>query len=312
MDLRNHDISQWNHDWKAKRTTPVYGEWKFEEKEYEISVITSGEFGGTKGIQRKLTFYTYRPGIRMEAEFIKEPVCEPESILFAVPAKFEEGWECCYDTAGEMVKLDEEQLGRTCRDYQTVDTAVSIYDKSGCLTLCCPDAPMIQVGDFQFGKENEKIPRVENPLLLAWPLNNYWTTNFMANQSGRMVFAYELNFHESFSRREMFADGIRLKQPVATGLTVHTSGRKDCLIKGEGNCEILNVFPNRKGDGMLVLIKNQENSPAECVLHSPMRKMGSAAVVNSCEEVLEELSAEGDKVAFAVPARRLMLIEWKF
>lgn len=308
VELRNHDISQWNHDWKAKRTTPVSCGWEIEEEAYQVSLIVRGELCGTRGIRQKFTFYTYRPGIRMEAEFFKEAVSEPESLLFAVPTGCGKGWECSYDTAGEIVKLDEEQLGRTCRDYQTVDTAVSLYDESGCLTLCCPDAPMIQVGGFQFARENDKIERNENPLLLAWPLNNYWSTNFMANQSGRMVFSYELNFHETFRKQEMFADGIRLKQPAAVGLAVHGPSREEQILSAEGNCCVLNVYPDRKKEGMLVLVKNPEDRQEECSLNSPLRKIRFAAAVNSSEEIIRELSVEDGKVRVSLPARAMSLI----
>ena len=57
--------------------------------------------------------------IRMEISFQKEPVREPEAIYFALPLRLEAGWQCCYDTAGEIVKLDEEQLGSVCRDWVT-------------------------------------------------------------------------------------------------------------------------------------------------------------------------------------------------
>lgn len=306
--LRNHDISQWNHEWKAKRTTTEKQTFELEAKDYQVSIVTKGELGGTKGITQRITFYTYSPIIRMEAEFFKEAVYEPESLLFAVPAKLKAGWQCSYDTAGEIVKLDAEQLGKVCRDYETVDTAVSLYGEEGCLTLSCPDAPMVQVGDFQFGKENEQIERVENPLLLAWPLNNYWSTNFMANQSGSITLAYELNFHENFRKQEMLQDGVSAKYPVTAGLAVHGPFQKQTLLEADGNCFILNVFPDRKKEGILVLVKNQEDTPEMCSLTSPVRAVRSAALVTPGEDVIRELPVEEGKVTVTLPARTMKLI----
>lgn len=308
VELRNHDISQWNHDWKALRTRGESQGFEVEKKEYEISLIRKEKLDGTEGITQKITFYTYRPGIHMETSFIKKPVCDPEALYFVIPVRMPEGWECSYDTAGEIVKLDEEQLGRTCRDYQTVDSGVSLYGENGCLTLCCPDAPMIQVGDFQFAREQASVPREQDPLLLAWPMNNYWSTNFMANQSGSTVFVYELNFHESFSKEQMYADGIRLKQPVVKNVAVQGPFEENVLLKAEGSCQILNVYPDKAHEGMIALVKNQDNKPVICRLTSPTRPVTEAEVLTPAEETVKKLPVENGTVSVEVPARALMMV----
>lgn len=258
-EVNDHDKSHWNHGWKAKHTKRSGCRWSIERQEYQISIVTEGSMEGTRGIRQKITFYTYRPDIRMEASFHKEPVSSPESLMFVIPLKMSGGWQCSYDTAGEMVRLDEEQLGFSCRDYLTVDTGVSMYDKKGCVTLACPDAPMVQVGNFQFAKENRSIERKENPLLLAWPLNNYWSTNFCANQSGRMTFAYELNIHDRFSEQSMRSDGIRAKQPVTIGAAVKAVEEEKRLLEFQGKSTILSISPSKAHEGINILLKN--NTP---------------------------------------------------
>ncbi len=73
----------------------------------------------------------------MTVKFIKQPVYEPESLYFTVPLKMKEGWECSYDTAGEIVRLDEEQMGNVCRDWVTVDS--NQHTRTG--MLCKPVLP---------------------------------------------------------------------------------------------------------------------------------------------------------------------------
>ena len=307
--LRNHNISQWNHEWKPKYGRFHLSSWHVEEAEYHIAIVREGWLDGIRKMEQKIIFYTYRPQIRMEIIMEKEAVEEPESLLFAIPLKLNKGWNCRYDTAGEVVSLDEEQLGKVCRDYVTVDTAVSMYDSELCVTLACPDAPMVQVGNFNFGRERYQIPREENPLLLAWPMNNYWTTNFMANQSGTMTFSYELAIHSSYDQKEMRRDGIGAKKPVKVDALVKAEGTESQLLHCQGNSAVLGVFPSKESEGILVLLKNQRDEADTMVLSVPVWNIQNAYQVTPQERKMEELNIVDSTVQIIMPPRALKLIK---
>lgn len=307
--LRNHNISQWNHNWKAKYIGLSLDSWSIEEKEYQVSIVCEGRMDGISIIRQKIIFYTYRPQIRMEVEIDKQAVEKPESLLFVIPLNLEKGWNCTYDTAGEQICLDKEQLGNVCRDYLTVDTAVSMYDAKVCVTLSCPDAPMVQVGNFNFGREKHSIKREKNPLLLAWPLNNYWSTNFMADQNGKMKFAYELNVHDSFCAEQMRADGIQAKQPVKVNALVHAVNEEKRLLICQGESTVLDIFPANESGAMLVLLKNLSNIENTVVIQSKIWKIRAAAYVTPQETEIEKLSITEQNIFVKMLPRALKLIK---
>lgn len=307
--LRNHNISQWNHDWKAKYTGLCLDSWHIEEEEYQVAIVWEGSMDGISTIRQKIIFYTYRPQIRMEIKMDKEAVEKPESLLFVIPLNLEKGWRCTYDTAGEQVRLDGEQLGNVCRDYLTVDTAVSMYDENLCVTLSCPDAPMVQVGNFNFGREKHSIPREKNPLLLAWPLNNYWTTNFMADQNGRMQFAYEFNIHDSFCAHQMRADGVQAKKPVKVNALVHAVNEEKQLLTCQGESAVLDVFPANEPGAMLLLLKNLSDREDTVTVQSKIWRMRAAACVTPQGIELEKLPITGRDVSVKMPPRALKLMK---
>ena len=313
VNLGNHSISQWNHTWAAKREKAVCTKSEIIRESCGVTVVTDLTLDGVDDMQQRVTFYTYQRKIRMIVCFKKEPVATPESVCFALPLKMAEGWQCSYDTAGALVRLDDDQLGTVCRDYVTVDTAVSVYDGSLCATLACPDAPLVQVGGFNFGKESRHIERNENPLLIAWALNNYWDTNFCANQSGAMTFAYELNLRESFNPKTAMFDGISAQEPVKIGVSVAPVSGERALISYSGESVILHVYPEDSTGALRVLVTNPTAKPDKLILSLPEREITSASVISPSGAVLSPCAVADGAAAVTIPsgAVRLIRIEAK-
>lgn len=311
VDLGNKSISQWNHKWKRLLTAADCNDWEFQKGEYELTMVRRMTLPGMENLEQRITFYTYKPSIHMAVSFDKKPVYEPEGIYFAVPLKMNVGWECSYDTAGEIVKLDEEQMGNVCRDWVTVDHGVSIYEDGCCVSLFCPDAPMVQVGDFNFGHENHRIERSGNPLLLAWTLNNYWDTNFLANQSGRMEFAYDLVCAEAFHKKEFLEDGIRAKKPCIIGAAVTAEAKEEALLSVDGQSKVIHIYPAKEDNAIILLLKNPESVEDTCTITVSAFAVNKAEAVTPQEMVKEVLEVIDNTVKVTVPGRGFKLIRVK-
>ncbi len=310
VDLGNQSVTQWNHDWKGRRekATDIVS-CEIRKEDYKVTFISHMKLEGTKQLEQKITFYTYSPRIHMDVSFDKVPVYMPESIYFALPLALQAGWESSYDTAGEFVKLDEEQMGTVCRDWVTVDTNVSVYDKDICVTLACKDAPLVQIGDFNFGKENKKIDRNQNPLLLAWALNNYWDTNFMANQSGYMQLQYDLFTYNSFEPRQVLTDALSVQNPCVIGAMVDRENRENVLMACEGNSSVSHVYPSKKGDAINVLLKNNTGQVDHFTLEMKAHSMKQAAVINVQEEVKEIIGINNNKATVTIPPYGFKMVQ---
>lgn len=308
VDLGNRSISQWNRDWKSLHITGICTDWKIESEKYRVTLVRTLTLPGTEKMEQKITFYTYKPDVHMTVAFTKLPVYEPESLYFTVPLKMNEGWECSYDTAGEIVKLDEEQMGNVCRDWVTVDSGISMYESGSCVSLFCPDAPMVQPGGFGFGRENHRIDRKKNPLLLAWTLNNYWDTNFMADQSGRMEFSYHLVYTDHFDAKAFLEEGIRSKKPSMVGAAVLAQPEEKTFLLTEGRSKVLHMYPSAEKGAINILLKNPEDGEDSCILKFPTLKIAEAELVTPQEKVITSLKAEIQQVCVKVPARSFRII----
>jgi len=94
----------------------------------------------------------------------------------------------------------------------------------------------VQFGDYHFGRPLDSLPRPENPLLLAWPVNNYWDTNFPRVQSGRIRLRYGfLSFSGPADPAQLSVTAQRFRQisliwPVTTGGSPAGQGNLDFSV----------------------------------------------------------------------------------
>lgn len=132
---------------------------------------------------------------------------------------------------------------------------------------------MIQVGGFQFGKENKQIERNQNPLLLAWPMNNYWDTNFAASEDGKMSFYYELCAFAEFDEKETYRMGIEAAVPCAVGAAVICEKQEEQELLHYDSESLIPVFirPQYANEGWLIAMKIFGDAEGECTLSVPGR-----------------------------------------
>ena len=206
------------------------------------------------------------------------------------------------------MEFDREQLPGVCRDYVTVGSWVAMHDNTLCVTLACPDAPMVQIGSFSFGKTQASVARPSNPLLLGWLANNYWTTNFRASQPGFMRCRYELTSRGALD-------------PVAsTGAGLEAASRVEChpvlsgsplpeieLIKVTPPCVIpLHVKRTLDGKDLMVLLANVSEATVEAVVSLPGAVICSSCLSNSLEAQSEALVLRDGLIATSLNPRQLV------
>jgi hypothetical protein len=155
-----------------------------------VTLERTVEAPGVTHLVQRISLLANDPVIHLEVELELALNQDPQGIYLAFPVAMDAGWEAAFDTAGATVRLDEDQLPGACRNWVTAESMATMWDDQGAIALLVPDAPMVQFGDFHFGPPLDAIPRPDNPLLLAWPVNNYWGTNFPQVQPGRIHLRY--------------------------------------------------------------------------------------------------------------------------
>lgn len=312
MEKEKYDISCWNSEWKAVRQTALQPRGnRIEENARGIELILEFDVPGAKFLEQRILIAGNSPVIELNLKIMKEDVRSPEAVYFTFPLQLSKGWRCHFDTAGVPVELDEQQLPGSCRDWMAVNSFVALHDNDHGIVLYCPEAPLVQVGDFNFGRQNSAIPRNAKPLLLAWPLNNYWDTNFRATQPGLI----ELRYYFSTIRKFNAFDVCQQASALSTPMEIHplmscteNEDRQFFDVSGE-NIRVLYVKQAKDGDGVIIRLLSLNENRAYCELAFPARIIKSAFECTPHENKLQNLEIVNNKVILNLYPKRITTIK---
>lgn len=300
LEREKFNLSCWQTGWRSVRERAVRPlGWHVETGPESIRLILSFEAPGVSHLEQAFTLHAASAVIDLDVSFYKLDYRDPESIYFVLPLNLSEGWECLFDTAGTPVLLDHDQIPGTSRDWFTAGSYASLYNAERGVTLYCPDAPMLQAGDFNFGRKHEAIPRPSNPLLLAWPMNNYWNTNFPLTQPGSVRFHYAFQTHGPL----MAAQAAARAQTVQVGILAHPVFRDGLRasegrlleLEGEG-VMIEHVKVAADGQGMLVRLHNLSGESVQARIKPGGFAVRAAFRCTPLEEQLGPLPVEAGAV----------------
>lgn len=108
------------------------------------------------------------------------------------------------DQGEAFVEIERDQLPGSCRDFIGVQSAIDVSGPSRGITLISLDTPLIELGAMTDEQLNGRHARswrehvAPGTTLYAYLLNNYWHTNYKADQQGPLVYRFVLRPHGGF------------------------------------------------------------------------------------------------------------------
>jgi hypothetical protein len=298
----------WHTDWKARRDLPetvVDSRALVARGRAEISQSFAMPSGDMVQVVHRLV--PDDPALEVEVTVAKAALAEPHSLYLPLPVALEPGWQCHFETGGAVVKLDDEQLPYASRHYITTQRFIRIADDAHELTIACPDAPLWQVGGYTYGRHQDPDGRVarERPLLLAWLTNNYWMTNFQADQGGRIRFRFFLLPGPARTLGAAAQAALAYAKPPAAHLYAGRSELRHAaaalLMPELGPLLLTRLEP--AGDGVALTLLNPEDRAVDAIIRPAALTPAKARRTTLSGEPLEDLACINGTVAIPVTPR---------
>ena len=213
LEKEKNDVSCWR-DWSPVRETARgVRSCSVTESRDRITLTRELDMAGVRRLVQSFTLTADDPTIRVDIELQLEPSLRAQSFYLATSLSTSAGWRGTFDSAGAAVELDVQQLPGASRNWVTAESYAAIGDRAGAVALLCPDAPLVQFGAFHFGPPRDEIPRHAEPLLLAWPVNNYWETNFPRGETRTIRLRYGFIAVDDLDGETIALHAARFAQP---------------------------------------------------------------------------------------------------
>jgi hypothetical protein len=312
-EIVHEDGNGWETDWASIRHRPGAA------KRIRVRSNLDGihfdrwlEMPGVNGeIRLTISLPRHEDRVRFTAYFNKADIMEPESLYFSFPFRMPSA-RAHFDTAGVVVAFEREQLPGASRGWVTAGSMMIVEgDGCGSLTLACPDAPLFQIGGFHYGRNLRDARGLNQALLFAWPMNNYWNTNFRASQPGLVRFRYELAHGPAFdpaasARFAAAAARPVMFHPVASLASAPPPGS---VVRGlPDEVSIVSLKPAGP-DAILLVLRNHGRVACQVAPEFPGRPPCAISLADILEETCFPLPAGEPAV---IPPRSAIALRISF
>jgi hypothetical protein len=184
------------------------------------------------------------------------------------------------DLGGAIVTFERDQLPGSCRDFVGVHSAIDASNDLAGMSVASIDAPLIELGAITDERQVADGTRAwrehvaPGTHVFAYLLNNYWHTNYKADQEGLLTFRFSLAPHGPFDAVALRRFGADREQPLLVVPVAPTAPRVSAPFRLDGDGVVVSSLkPAGKGRALLVRLYNASNRATTATL----RGTGAAA-----------------------------------
>ncbi len=227
-----------------------------------------------------------------------------EAVYFAFPFAAEKpAFE--FQIQNGWCRPNDDQLPGACREWFTTQNLVHVSDGPFSVAWSTPDAPLITLTDINRGKWLDYLP-ITNGHVYSYVMNNYWFTNYRAQQGGRFVFHYSLTSGRGLGREELARFDADTRAPVLAYPCVLSSAARHARVDrppvgsflrlDAPNLEVVTLKAAEDGEGCILRFREIAGRTGQAELKVPTLRVQEARLCNGVEDDQRTLPATAHSV----------------
>ncbi|HLN55607.1 MAG TPA: hypothetical protein VK207_06430 [Bacteroidales bacterium] len=225
----------------------------------------SETFAGPRGLMMEIRLFNTEKRLDMAFAVTKKSIISPESFYIAFPFSLN-GGKHFTEVQGGVIETGKDQIKGSSNDWYTVQNFTSVRNAGSQIILGCAEMPLMQFGAINTGRYKAgAMPQGTN--LFSWPMNNYWVTNFNADQRGGHTWTYYLTSSADTGNGFATRFGAGCRAPFLTrtmpGAGTGDNNREGSFITGwPENVLLVSSIPAADGKSFVIQLREVEGKTA--------------------------------------------------
>jgi alpha-mannosidase len=198
--------------------------------------------------------------------FDKKKIREKESLHFAFPFEVPDG-VLRADVGWGVIEPEKGQLAGSCKDFLCVHNWVDISNATAGLTWITLGSPLVEPGAVtseipgRGGVRSWKREVTAGQTLYSYVANNYWHTNYKADQEGDVTLRYAIRPHSGYEAGRAKRFGLEMSQPLIAAPANPSGSVADSLFEVRPDTVIVSsVRPSEDGNALMIRLYNASES----------------------------------------------------
>jgi alpha-mannosidase len=218
-----------------------------------------------KGFSIEIRLYHTTKRMDIACSMVKKSITTPESFYIAFPFGLADGKHFT-EVQGGVIRTGIDQIPGSSNDWYTVQDFTSVRNTEAQIVMGCAEMPLMQFGAINTGRfKTGAVPQGTH--VFSWPMNNYWTTNFNADQRGGHNWSYYLtsspDTSNGFASRFGWGCRIPLLTRVIPGEGSGDQNWGGSYISGwPANTVLITAEPQVDGKSILIHLRETEGKKA--------------------------------------------------
>jgi alpha-mannosidase len=239
---------------KARRISNVHVRAK-EQGDLVVSLLVEGDAPGAKHYSSEIRLVEGIDRVDVITNIDKLAVREKEGVHVAFPFSVPEG-QVRYDVADGVVRPETDQLTGACKNFFSVQSWVDISNRDYGITWATANAPLVEIGEITAEQPWMKSIKASSSIY-SYVMNNYWHTNYKADQEGLVTFAYSIRPHAAFDATEVAKFGAERRRPLIVSVANSSSPVHPPLMElSSTRILVSSIKPVAAGNSWLVHVYN--------------------------------------------------------
>jgi hypothetical protein len=220
-----------------------------------VSLLVEADAPGAKRYSAEIRLVEGIDRLDLITNIDKLPVRDKEAVHIAFPFAVP-GGQLRYDVANALVRPETDQLVGACKNFFSVQSWVDISNSDYGVTWASPNAPLVEIGAITAEQPWMKSI-AHSSSIYSYVMNNYWHTNYKADQEGPVTFTYSILPHAAFNAVDAAKFGTERRQPLIVSLADASSPPRSSLLHlSSPNVLISSIKPIADGQSWLVYLYN--------------------------------------------------------